>query len=130
MWQTSTRNAIKVFAGRDPFDRELAVYLRLHERAVIEVCGHEVPRFIACDDALLVIEMSIVTPPYILDFAGAYVDAARPDFPPEVLEEWEAERREMFGANWKTARLIIARFEALGIILNDIHPGNIAFAAP
>jgi len=41
-------------------------------------------------DDLLAIEMTIVTPPFILDFAGAYLDPA-PDFP---LKFWRNGHRK------------------------------------
>jgi hypothetical protein len=70
--------------------------------------------------------MSVVKPPYVLDFASAYLDA-RPDFSPEVLADRAAENAELFGQRWPEVELIIAAFERYGIYLVDVHPGNIKF---
>jgi hypothetical protein len=45
------------------------------------------------------VEMEIVQPPFVLDFAGAYLDR-RPDFPEDVYAEWQAEKAEQFGDDW------------------------------
>ena len=71
--------------------------------------------------------MSIVTWPFVLDFAGAYLDH-RPQFPEEAWAEWELNKREQFGDGWKTVLSIMDAFEELGIYLVDISPSNIRFA--
>jgi hypothetical protein len=70
--------------------------------------------------------MSIVTRPFVLDFAGAYLDAA-PDFPDEVWTEWEAEKRDQFDNRWATVHAVLAALEELGIHMVDVSPSNIAF---
>lgn len=72
--------------------------------------------------------MTIVSPPFVLDFAGAYLDQ-RPDYPEEVLAEWQAEKAEQFGDRWKTVRLVISSFVPFGIYLADVKPGNIEFSS-
>jgi hypothetical protein len=48
------------------------------------------PELMGFNDDLSVIEMRIVTPPFILDFAKAWLD--RPaDFTPEQMEDWDQE---------------------------------------
>jgi hypothetical protein len=80
------------------------------------------------DDALLAIEMTIVEPPFVLDFASAYPVAEAPEFPPEVLEHWLAEKQEQFGALWPRAAAVIRALERdHGLRLTDVHPGNIRF---
>ena len=81
---------------------------------------------IRTDDELLVIEMTIVTRPFVLDFAGAYLDSA-PDFSEEVWADWEQQKREQFRDRWKTVRAVMDAFEELDIYLADITPSNIAF---
>jgi hypothetical protein len=41
----------------------------------------------------MVIEMTIVSRPFVLDFAGAYLDSP-PEFSAEIWSEWEAEKRD------------------------------------
>ena len=62
----------------------------------MEVAGFAVPQLSHHDDRLWVVEMGIVSPPFVLDFAGAYLDR-RPDYPDDVMEEWQAEKLEQFG---------------------------------
>jgi hypothetical protein len=57
------------------------------------ICRPAVDR---ADDELLGFEMTVVERPYLLDFAGAYLDTV-PQFPDEVWAEWEADKREKFG---------------------------------
>jgi len=77
------KSAVKVFNSAEFYDRELAVYERLRDAAVSEVIGFHVPQLIGTDDELFVIEMTIVTRPFVLDFAGAYLDK-RPEFSEDI----------------------------------------------
>jgi len=71
--------------------------------------------------------MGIVSPPFVLDFAGAYLDA-RPNYPDEVMLEWRAEKREQFGTHrWSVVQSIMASLARYGIYLADVKPGNITF---
>jgi hypothetical protein len=129
VWATDRATAVKVFARMDPYQRELAVYRRLRERVVRAVLGHQVPQLLRFDDFALVIEMTIVRPPFVLDFAGGSLDE-RPDFgfSDEVIEEWLQRKQEEFGERWRDVAMVLAAFEEYGIYLTDIHPGNIMFA--
>jgi len=82
--------------------------------------------FFGFDDELRVIEMTIVARPFVLDFAGAYLDV-RPEFPEDVWIAWEAEKREQFEQRWRVVQAILEGFEEFGIYLLDVTPGNIAF---
>jgi hypothetical protein len=57
-----------------------------------------VPQLVHYDDELLAIEMTIVSPPFCLDFGGAYLDRP-PDYSPEVWADWEAEKSDLFEDN-------------------------------
>ena len=126
---TSRHSAAKVFRFEPLYQRERDVYLRLQHKGITSVMGFQVPQLMDFDDALWVVEMTIVNPPFVLDFAGAYLDQ-RPDYPEEVLEEWRAEKSEQFGDRWPTVRLIMSSFAGFGIYLADVKPGNIEFAEP
>jgi hypothetical protein len=71
--------------------------------------------------------MSVVTRPFVLDFAGAYLDHA-PDFSDEVLAEWRAEKQEQFGPRWAEVQAILRDLEGYGVFMVDVNPGNVAFA--
>ncbi len=118
--------ALKVLRWSEAYEREKQVYARLRQAGAGSVLGFNVPQLLASDDELRVLEMTIVRPPFILDFAGAYLDA-RPQFPEEVWRDWEAEKREQFEERWPTVQALLDAFEALGIYLLDVSPGNITF---
>jgi hypothetical protein len=128
VWETDRRTAVKVFRHDGPFRKEAAAYARLAERGVLDVNGHRVPQVERVDDGLLAIEMTIVQPPFVLDFASAYLDQAAPEFPEDVMEEWLARKREEFGLNWPRVAGVLAALRRFGIHMTDVHPGNIGFS--
>jgi len=75
---------------------------------------------------LHVIEMSIVTRPFVLDFAGAYLDAP-PAFPDEIWTDWEAQKSEQFDIRWPKVQAVLAALTDLDIHMVDVSPSNIAF---
>ena len=118
--------AIKVLRFDDPYLREKQAYQRLATMAVNKVLGFNVPQLVGSDDALQVLEMTIVKRPFVLDFAGAYLDV-RPEFPADVWADWEAEKREQFEGRWPRVEKVLIAFEEMGIYLLDVSPSNIAF---
>lgn len=121
---TVGRSAIKIFCYDQLDRRELSVYQRPQEHGVERVDGFSVPRLLDYHDELLVIELETVNPPFVLDFAGAYLDE-RPPFSDEEWEEWESDRQELFGADWARVQSLLSSFRGIGIHLNDVKPGNI-----
>jgi hypothetical protein len=96
--QTDGRqSAVKSYERERFYLRERNVYLRLQESSVTHIHGAAVPELLGYDDALWVIEMTIVSRPFVLDFVGAYLDQ-QPDYSEEVWAEWRAEKQEQFGA--------------------------------
>ncbi len=127
VYATDAPSAVKTHARRKAYRRELDCYRRLRDHSVLHVRGHRVPQLIAWDDELWVVEMTIVWPPFVLDFADSQLDQA-PDFPDEVMEEWHDEKREQFGDRWDDVQLVLAFLRGhYGIHLLDVHPGNITF---
>ena len=118
--------AIKVLRWNECYQREKQVYERLGEIGVTAVLGFNVPQLLGYDDELCVIEMTIVKRPFVLDFAGAYLDK-RPEFTDEIWADWEAEKREQFEGRWPEVRRVLDAFEELGVYLLDVSPGNIGF---
>lgn len=118
--------AIKVHRLSEPFHRECAAYERLRDAGISEILGFSLPQIIGFDDQLLVIEMSIVTRPFILDFAGAWLDQ-RPNFPPEIWQEWETQKRSQFERRWPKVQAVLEELELLDIYMVDVSPSNIAF---
>jgi hypothetical protein len=122
------RTALKVHRESEPYLRERGVYERLKRADITEILGFNVPQFIRADDGLHVIEMSIVTRPFVLDFAGAYLGAP-PDFPDEIWAEWESAKKEQFDVRWPKVQAVLAALKDLDIHLVDVSPSNIAFLA-
>ncbi len=118
--------AVKFHEREVAYDREVSIYLRLRDLEIVEVSGHMVPQLVHYDDELLAIEMTIVSPPFCLDFGGAYLDRP-PDYSPEVWADWEAEKSDLFEDNWNAVEEILSDFRLLGIYIADVNPGNIRF---
>jgi hypothetical protein len=102
------------------------VYQRLREVGVTEILGFNVPQLIRTDDDLRILEVTIVTRPFVLDFAGAYLDA-RPRLSDEIWADWEAGKRDQFDANWGQVKRVLDTLENWNIYMVDVSPTNIAF---
>ena len=70
--------------------------------------------------------MTIVRPPFLLDFADALLDKA-PDFTEDVLRQWEEDKAEIFGERWPEVTRILAALQAFGVYLLDVNAANISF---
>ena len=119
--------AVKFHNRQVAYNRELSVFLRLRDLGINNVQGHCIPDLIGYDDELLAIEMTIVSPPFCLDFGGAYLDQP-PDYSPEVWADWEAQKSEDFEDNWPAVKTILSEFKTYGIYIADVNPGNIKFS--
>jgi len=102
-------------------------YQRLREAGVRKILGFHVPRLFRHDDALRVIEMDVVTRPFVLDFAGAYLGGL-PEFSDEAWSMWEAQKHEQFDVRWPKVQEILAALEDFDIHMVDVSPSNIGFA--
>jgi hypothetical protein len=120
------KSAIKVHRFVEPYVRERRVYERLAEARVTRVLGFHLPQLLRADDDLLVLEMTVVTRPFVLDFAGAYLDLP-PVFTEEIWAEWEAEKRDQFEARWPAVQAVLRELEGMEIYMQDVSPNNIAF---
>ena len=118
--------ALKAHRHVEFYLRERDVYERLKQKDISEVSGFNVPELRGFDDRRQIIEMTIVRRPFVLDFAGAYLDA-RPEFSEDVWTDWEAEKSAQFEDRWPMVQKILDSFEELGIYLLDVSPANIAF---
>ena len=126
--QTRTgRSAVKVHDRERFYRRERDVYRRLADEGIDSILGFDVPRLLNADDELWVIEMTIASPPFVLDFAGAYLDEP-PDYPEDVWAEWEQDKRDQFGDRWPTVQAILRRLQGFGVFLADVTANNIRFA--
>lgn len=122
----SSYTAVKIHRREIAYQRELRVYLRLRDLEVTQVCGHDVLILLAYDDSLLALEMTTVSPPFCLDFGGAYLDRP-PDYSDEVWDDWLIQKSEAFEDNWPMVEEILSDFRLMGIFIADVNPGNIRF---
>jgi hypothetical protein len=118
--------AIKAHRESEPYLRERAVYERLRQVGIAKILGFNVPRFIRADDELRIIEMTVVTRPFVLGFAGACLDAP-PEFSDEIWLEWESGKREQFDQRWSEVQAVLATLEEWDIYMVDVSPSNVAF---
>jgi hypothetical protein len=124
VWQTSRRSALKVHRLEETYQRELQAYRRIGLTRTI--AGLWVPNLIQHEDRLRALELSIVEPPFILDFASACRADSAPRFPPEVMAEWLTEKREQFGTDWPRAAVALRELErTFDLRMLDVHPANI-----
>lgn len=122
--------AVKFLYDIDNYNRELRAYRILEEAGVDEVNGHHVPRLIDHDDELRAIEMTIVAPPFLLDFVAAYTEkeVERFAFDPDVMAERESHWVEVFGARWPDVLAIREHFfSRTALNLLDLSLNNVRF---
>jgi hypothetical protein len=100
------RFALKGHKQEPDYRRERDAYYRLQEHGITTLRGCNVPELIACDDELWIIEMTVVSRPFVLDFGGAFLDEA-PEFTEEIMVEWRADKQEQFGSRWPEVQAII-----------------------
>lgn len=128
VWRTKQRTAIKAFYLEKNYSNELECYYRLKESKITEINGLAVPMLEGFNDELMIVEMSIVQRPYLLDFGKVYID----EFPPyqhdsDLLSQWHEELRELFENDVGAVYAILDKLKELGIYYVDPKPANIRF---
>lgn len=118
--QSSRRTAIKAFYHEEPYQYELEVYEYLRRWNIRNAAEFSIPMLVDSSESLRIIEMTTVTPPYILDFTEAMIDR---EF--ERSDEWLEQMEEIFEDDWKRVRIAIWQLEEHGVYLGDVHPRNI-----
>ena len=127
VYDTNLDTAVKLHSLAESYRRERDVYLRLLDREISRICELSVPLLRNYDDQLLIIEMTTVAPPYLLDFASAWLDQP-PDFSREVINEWHQQLRETFGARFPDIMNVLETLaNEAGVFMLDIHPHNVKF---
>lgn len=128
VYATSKPSVVKALKHEELYRRELAVYRHLTDRGVIKVDSFAIPRLIDSDDDALVIEMTFVNPPFVLDFTAAGIGRHVTNWSEAELANIRSEAAEKFGDRWPEVVRLVGRFEReLDLFLADLHPGNIAF---
>ncbi len=102
VWRTNRDTAIKVVTRQDNFAKELTCYRRFKASATRRIGRFAVPLLEGFDEALLVIEMTIVYPPYLLDFGKVHLDSPPPYYGDKrLMRNVYAAWRDKFGKEWK-----------------------------
>ncbi len=128
IWRTSRHSAVKVFEHEKNFGDELECYQRFQTAGVEAISGFAVPELIGFHRQLQVLEIKIVSPPFLLDFGKVYLDSPPPYWDDaEIMDDWYAEGKENFGPRWGQVLSLIGMLQKYGIWYVDPKPGNIMF---
>jgi hypothetical protein len=117
--------ALKIQSSARDYRQELDCYFRLPDHGISELEGFHVPILLRADDEFLAIEMTMVTRPFVLDFAQAYLDFP-PDFSPKVWEDTHRLWSRRYGEDWPRVQRLLDALEGLGIYYLDVHGRNVA----
>lgn len=128
VWQTSRGSALKILFRDDNYFVERDCYVRLKSAGIRLVGKLNVPILVDYDDDLRAIEMTIVRPPYLLDFGKVYLDDPPPYWDDEqLMANFYEEKAPLFGKNWPRVLSAMASLRLHGIYYIDPRPQNISF---
>jgi len=71
VWKSSRATAIKAIERERNYHNERDAYRRLKQQNVAKIGIFDVPQLVGFDDELWIVEMGIVSPPFLLDFGKA-----------------------------------------------------------
>ena len=117
-------SAIKVFERRRNFENELGCYKILDDHSVTEIRGFNIPQLIDWSDELMVIEMTIAKPPFILDFVKSSL-YFKPEYPSDAEDHYQRQLEDTFGEYLPQVELALAVLESFGIFYIDASGNNI-----
>ncbi|MFI4859541.1 MAG: hypothetical protein ACIAXF_02545 [Phycisphaerales bacterium JB063] len=118
-------SVVKVHRVRRTYAKELEAYQRLDRENVIKIANCNVPVLRHFDEERLIIEMSFVTPPFVIDFGKCYFDDPM-DFEEDRWFRWERKLEALYGSNAGWAMRVHRHLrEKYGIYHDDVRPANI-----
>lgn len=115
--------AVKVHHFEAGHAAEVKAYQWLRQQRITQILGVTVPKLRAVDSDRMLIQMDVVCPPFLLDFAG--VKFTDPGFPPDTIAENSRMIEERFGPNAPLAFAIQAELRKLGMFYLDMRPDNL-----
>lgn len=124
VWITSVHTAIKAYYDQIQFDSELRCFLRLEKLGIDTLHGYSVPRLVNASYQLLVIEMTTVSPPYLLDFGKAYLDE-KPSFTPQQWSDLYNRVKQIYGERYDEVMRVVNSLQQFGIYYYDITLNNV-----
>ena len=125
VWATHRNSAVKVLESGDCYLRERDCYRRLFDRMVESIDGLAVPRLLNYDDDLLIVEMEIVEPPYLLDFGKAYLDGIHPYSADQLRAYYRSLNRHFREEDVPRVMRVCRALRTYGIEYLDAKPKNI-----
>lgn len=126
VYSTKSMTVVKGLLFSECYVHERDAYRRLEELGVIKIKGwFSIPKLIRYDDARLIIEMRQVTPPYIIDFAGAGLGKPLHEFDEETLQASHENQKENFGEDWDLVQSALSELRSYGIYFSDVSTNNI-----
>jgi hypothetical protein len=127
VYGVSGPSVVKVHKDRHRFNNELKAYLRLREQNVNSVGMFHIPELRNYDPEQLIIEISTVRPPYLIDFGKSHIDHT-PDYDDEAWDMWRERLGQVFGDNAGVASQIFHQMvRKHGIYHLDLNPYNLNF---
>lgn len=123
VYRTSRKTALKVFEREQNFNAELKSYQILQALQVEQIEGFSIPQLLGFDEDRLVIELTIVTAPYLLDFGKVHFSP--PDFPSDAVAHDLQRCEEDFGEYWPIVLSALYDLQSMGIWYVDAKPSNI-----
>jgi hypothetical protein len=128
VWQTSDNTAIKVLERRRNYNNEVESYQRIQNEGIANLLEFTIPALVGFDDELLVVEMSFVSPPCLIDFGKVYFDSP-PEYEEGTFEEDFQEKLLLFAPEQRDiVERLLWKLELIGIYYVDPKPANIRFA--
>jgi hypothetical protein len=128
VWQSSRLTAIKALHHSKNFEHELECYKRLSDADIRKIGAFEVPHLVDWDVANRILEISIVQPPYLLDFGKVYLEHPPTHlYDEQMMANAHQEWMERFGKRWSKVLHAMKMLEKLGIYYYDPRPGNVCF---
>lgn len=128
VWRTSRPSALKLCEREKSYLEEVECYRRLKVPGIRRIQEFAVPTLVDFEDPLQALEISIVSPPFLLDFGKVYLDSPPPYWnDTQIMADWHAEGLETFGHRWPKVMSLIGSLQQYGIWYVDPKPGNIMF---
>lgn len=129
VYMTDVPSAVKALRFEELFKRELKVYRRLKDNNVQRIGIFNIPSLIRAEESLQIIEMTFVPAPFVLDFAGAYVDTPPRHYWEPMMQETRNSKCSEYGSDSHHVNMVVNELRTKhGIFLSDIHLRNISIS--
>ena len=110
---TDAGTVIKSFNHVPLYRNELRVYRYLARKQISFLSNFRIPKLLGFDDDSSLITMTLVNPPFVVDFAGASLTRPKNEFDEETMAYWRNQKSEEFGDDWPAVkRRFIRRMRA------------------